>query len=97
MISSQPRPFCAERTAPLRNCGHRRQGFLGLGGFAAHDAQIAIRKFGRIRGGVKPGFEIVRAGDAQAVFVDCSRMLRAADKRMDLSDARQMRGVETAD
>ena len=98
MISSQPSPFCAESTAPLRNLpATGAQRFLGLRGFAAHDAQIAIRKFRGVGRRVNFAFQFVQAADAYRIFIERARVFRAADEGMHFGDAGQMRGVETSD
>ena len=54
-------------------------------------------QLGGIVRGAKSGLKIVRASDADAVLVQRASVLGAANEGPDFCDAREMRGVKTAD
>ena len=74
-----------------------RRSLVDMGRLGREDAQVGIPELGRIRCRLELGREVVAAGDAEAVLLECLRVLLAPRQDDDVRYLREMRRVQAAD
>ena len=74
-----------------------RRSLVEMSRLGREDAEVGIPELGRIRCRLELGREVVAAGDAEAVLLECLRVLLAPRQDDDVRYLREMRRVEAAD
>ena len=84
------------RAATKKMCD-RFDGLGSLRGFAGDNAEIKLRHFAGVVRSVQVRVEVMRAGNANAMFLQRPRMFGTPDIGPDFGNFRQVRGVKASD